>query len=279
MSNVLRNLSKGVSHRLKRMFYRPYSTFNIGWVKEKVLKHQTNISKIKYHVYKNKYQVAFKDGPTFLMSINELFVNEFYKFRTTNERPKIIDCGSYIGTSILYFKVNYPGAIVTGFEPDEKNFSILKSNIDKWGFADTNVINAAIWVNNESISFNSVGNMSSKIETSLNADSDDKVIVKCVRLKDFLHEEIDFLKIDIEGAEFAVLKDCSENLKNVKNLFIEYHGKYNEMFKLNEILGILLQNNFKYYIKEGNVVYSKPFWDIDKIGEYDMLLNIFAFKN
>ena len=78
-----------------------------------------------------------------------------------------------------------------------------------------------------------------------------KKIVKCVRLKDLLNEEIDFLKIDIEGAEFAVLKDCSDNLKNIKNLFVEYHGKYDEMFKLNEILEILLQNNFKYYIKEG----------------------------
>ena len=39
------------------------------------------------------------------------------------------------------------------------------------------------------------------------------------------------------------------------------------------------QNNFKYYIKEGNVVYSKPFWDKNKIGEYDMFLNISAFRD
>ena len=67
------------------------------------------------------------------------------------------------------------------------------------------------------------------------------------------------MKIDIEGAELPVLRDCSDNLKNVKNLFVEYHGKYNEIFKLNEILEILLQNNFKYYIKEGDSVYSRPF--------------------
>ena len=120
--------------------------------------------------------------------------------------------------------------------------------------------------------------MSSRIETDADK-TNNKKIVKCVRLKDLLNEEIDFLKIDIEGAELAVLKDCSDNLKNVKNLFVEYHGKYDEMFKLNEILEILLRNNFKYYIKEGNAVYSKPFWDKDKIGEYDMLLNIFAFKD
>ncbi|MEO8860554.1 MAG: FkbM family methyltransferase [Ginsengibacter sp.] len=260
------------------MFYRPYSAFNIGWAKEKILKHQANTSSLKYHLYKNKYKITFTDAPTFLMSIDELFINEFYKFRTTKSRPKIIDCGSYIGTSILYFKVNYPDAVVTGFEPDEKNFSILESNLSNWDFSDTNVINAAIWTNNGNISFHSAGNMSSKIEADLYEGNDNKN-VKCVRLKDLLNEEIDFLKIDIEGAEYAVLKDCSDKLQNIQKLFVEYHGKYNEMFKLNEILDILLQNNFKYYIKEGNVVYSKPFWDKDKIGEYDMLLNIFAFRD
>ena len=277
MPNVLSNLSKGVYYRIKKMFYRPFSVFDIGWAKEKILKHQTSTI-LKYHLYKNKYKVAFRDSPTFLMSIDELFINEFYRFRTDKDRPRIIDCGSYIGTSILYFKVNYPNAVVTGFEPDEKNYSILKQNLDTWNFPDTNVMNAAIWINNGSISFNSVGNMSSRIETNLDGNND-KGSVQCVRLNDLLNEEIDFLKIDIEGAELPVLKDCSDNLKNVKNLFVEYHGKYHEMFKLNEILEILLQNNFKYYIKEGNVVYSKPFWDKDKIGDYDMLLNIFAFRD
>ncbi len=279
MSNVLKSLGKGISHRVKKMFYRPFGTFDIGWAKEKILKHQTNISTLKYHLYKNKYKVAFKDGPTFLMSINELFIAEFYKFKTNKDSPRIIDCGSYIGTSVLYFKVHYPNAILTAFEPDKENYLLLKTNLDSWNFSDTEVINAAIWVDNGNISFTSAGNMSSKIEVENVKEGDDKQSVECVRLKDLLNEEIDFLKIDIEGAEYAVLKDCSDDLQNVKNLFVEYHGKYEEMFKLNEILEILTKNKFKYYIKEGNIVYSKPFWDKSKIGEYDMLLNIFAFRD
>ena len=38
MPNVLLNLSSGVIHRLKKMFYRPFSTFNIGWAKGKNFK-------------------------------------------------------------------------------------------------------------------------------------------------------------------------------------------------------------------------------------------------
>ena len=52
--------------------------------------------------------------------------------------------------------------------------------------------------------------------------------VKTVRLKNFLHRSIDFLKIDIEGAEYEVLKDCEEFLFNVDKIFVEYHSIYNE---------------------------------------------------
>jgi FkbM family methyltransferase len=276
MPNLLANLGKGVYTRYKKIFHMQYSVFGIGWVKEKILKHQTDLG-LKYHIYRKKYKIAFRDAPVFLVSINELFVQEFYKFRSATDHPRIIDCGSYIGTSILYFKVNYPNAVVTGFEPDETNFSIIKSNLQDWNFSNTNVVNAAIWINNDFISFNAKGNMASRIETG-NAEGDGKKIVRCVRLKDLLHEEIDFLKIDIEGAEHAVLKDCSDNLINVKNLFVEYHGIYSESYKLNDILNILVLNNFKYYIKEGSPVYAKPFWQKEKVGDYDIILNIFAFK-
>lgn len=277
MESSLSNLGTGIYKRFKKMFYRPYSVFNIGWVKEKFLKHQVNNNALKYHLYKNKYKVAFRDAPTFLVSINELFINEFYKFRTPKTNPVIIDCGSYIGTSILYFKVNYPGAKVIGFEPDEKNYSLLKLNLDNWGFSDTSAVNEAIWITNGYISFNESGDMSSKIAGNTINTSNTKM-VKCVRLKDMLNEEIDFLKIDIEGSELPVLKDCSDKLKNVKNLFVEYHGTYNETYKLNELLEILIQNNFDYYIKECVSVYPRPLWDRTKLGEYDMLLNIFAFQ-
>ena len=36
--------------------------------------------------------------------------------------------------------------------------------------------------------------------------------------KDFLCQKIDFLKIDIEGPEYDILKDCGDSLKNVENI-------------------------------------------------------------
>jgi FkbM family methyltransferase len=276
MALFLKNLIGGIKYRVKKTFYRRYAVFDIGWFEEKRLKHQKDY-RLKHHLYKGKYKIVFRDANEFLVSIDELFINEFYKFRSDTDRPKIIDCGSYIGTSILYFKDNYPNAIVTGYEPDPSNYSLLRLNLDNWAFNDTEVLNAAIWINDEGISFKSAGNMSSSIEMDAK-ETHGREKVKTVRLRELLNEEIDFLKIDIEGAELPVLMDCSDKLKNVRNLFIEYHGKYKKISELNQILDILLRNDFKYCIKEGSVIHSKPFWDKDIKFEYDMLLNIFAFR-
>jgi FkbM family methyltransferase len=275
--NFIQNLITGIILRIKKIFYRPLAIFNISWTKEKILKHRQD-DKIKYHIYQNKYRIEFKDAQEFLVSVDELFVKEFYKFISTNEKPIIIDCGSYIGTSILYFKTKNPSASIIGYEPDENNFTLLKNNVESWGFDDTEIICAAVWTENGTISFNSAGGMAGSIELNKSEKENPQISVPCIRLKDILNQPIDFLKIDIEGAEYAVLKDCESQLYHVKNLFVEYHGYYSNMSNLNEILKILLDNGFKYYLKEGLSLHDNPFIEPESEKNFDILLNIFAFR-
>ena len=268
----------GIRKRLDIIFYRPFSKFDISWFQEKLLKHAN--SGIEYsHLYKNRYKIIFKDPKAFLYSVKELFVEEIYKFKAQNDTPYIIDCGSYIGTSILFFKTQYPNSKILAFEPDNSNFELLNKNIKNWDLKNIEIQNAAIWIDNLGVNFIADGNMASKIDESNNTDHNENQKTKSVRLKDLLTEKIDFLKIDIEGAEYEVLLDCESKLSFVENLFIEYHGNYNEMYKLNKILNILIENNFKYYIKEAGVTFEHPFYDRENIYDFDTQLNIFAFKN
>ena len=268
----------GIRKRLDIIFYRPFSKFDISWFQEKLLKHAN--SGIEYsHLYKNRYKIIFKDPKAFLYSVKELFVEEIYKFKAQDDTPYIIDCGSYIGTSILFFKTQYPNAKILSFEPDNSNFELLNNNIKNWDLKDIEIQNAAIWIDNLGVNFIADGNMASKIDESNNTAHNENQKTKSVRLKDLLTEKIDFLKIDIEGAEYEVLVDCESKLSFVENLFIEYHGNYNEMYKLNKILNILIENNFKYYIKEAGVTFEHPFYDRENIYDFDTQLNIFAFKN
>jgi FkbM family methyltransferase len=276
MAIIFSELLKGAKKKLEKVFKRELSKFDISWWQEKKLKH-SNAGKIQTHVYKGKYRILFTDPRSFLHTVNELFIDEIYKFETSNKTPYIIDCGAYIGTSILYFKTNYPTAKILAFEPDEDNFEILSKNVNSWSFDNVEVINKAIWENNEPINFESKGEMSGSIQTDASQSSKNN-LVKTQRLFDLLDVKIDLLKIDIEGAEYEVIKDCDSKLKNVEKLFIEYHSNYDQLHKLNLILNILLKNNFYYYIKEAGATYKWPFYEKQTIYSFDVQLNIFAFR-
>src|ERR1700732_3793322 len=47
------------------------------------------------------------DSRSFFFSYREIFVDQIYRFNTCSAVPRIIDCGSNYGTSIVYFKSIY----------------------------------------------------------------------------------------------------------------------------------------------------------------------------
>jgi len=220
-------------------------------------------------------EVYFTDGKSFLAAYEEIFERENYKFTTFNKNPVIIDCGSNIGLSIIYFKQKYPNSIIYGFEPDPKIFDILYKNISSLNLKDVHIEQKAIWDKETELAFQQQGGSSGKISTS----SSNSLVVKTIRLYDFLRSftHIDFLKIDIEGSEYIVVKDCEAYLQNINQIFIEYHSEYNEEQHLGEILEILKRNNFRYIIKEASSP-SYPFMEKEGVG-FDFQVEIFAYRN
>jgi len=273
------NLKKGVKHRLHKATYRPFSKFNMSWWQEKFYKHAAKGKEYKF-AYSPQISIRFTDPQAFILSIQELFVDEIYKFNCATDSPYILDCGAHIGMSILAYKQQYPKAKIIAFEPDPHNFSLATANVNSWSYANIEIINKAIWTHNDAITFHSTGDMGSNIIEAVPEATNNGNLVQmpCARLKDYLHEPIDFIKMDIEGAEYEVMKDCAGHFGNVQNLFVEYHGNYDEMYKLNEILNILTEEKFAWYIKEAGNVYSRPMYDKTKEAAYDVQLNIFAFR-
>lgn len=267
------NIMNGLRLKLKKLGKRNYS---VSLFYEKYLKHAENKT---YHSYRinGSRRVYFKDPKAFLQSTKEIFNQNTYKFRSSTQSPFIIDCGAYIGTSILYFKDLYPTCKILGFEPDPDNYKILEKNIKTWCFEDVEILNEAIWTSNGFVDFQINGDMTGHVNEKNSNETTNKV--KSTRLLDLLDQKINFLKIDIEGAEYDVFKDCKNNLNNVENLFIEYHSKFYEEHKLIEILDILHKSNFYFYIKEAANIHAEPFTKKTTENNFDIQLNIFAFRN
>lgn len=93
-----------------------------------------------------------------------------------------------------------------------------------------------------------------------------------------MFEEIDMLKIDIEDAEVSVFERIRNQLNKVENIFMEYHSPTGGSQKLDCLLKILSENNFRYYI-ENITPCTKPFLNkSSKIESFDMQINICAYK-
>lgn len=212
----------------------------------------------------------------YLHSLNELFLDKTYAFNSDKKDPIILDCGANIGLSAIFFKRNYPEAKITAFEADPMIAKVLNNNLHAFGYDDVQIVPKAIWIDNTTLNFESDGSLGGHI-VETNEENSTQNQIQAVRLKDYLKGEIDFLKVDIEGVEYEVLMDCKEKLKNVKNLFIEYHSFLQNDQKLDEILLLLKKAGFRYYIKEAWNNQPMPFIDSRK-SHYDLQLNIFAYR-
>ncbi len=250
------------------------SEFRVLAIEKNRLKNSTRYIKGTSSLLKTPLE--YVDANTCYYGYLDIFEKEPYKFVADNETPYIIDCGANIGLSVIYFSRLYPGSTIVAFEPDPDIFSVLKKNTENFKLSNVSLHEAAVWTSNGSLDFQIEGGMSGRIPKA-----EDKINIRKVtsmRLRDFLNKPVDFLKMDIEGAEYEVIKDCADLLYQVKNLFIEYHSHSSEEQKLDEILRILTTNNFRYHIHEAYTVRS-PFINKGNMLGMDLQLNIYAWKN
>ena len=272
--SFLGRLTGGVAHKAAAVLRNPYKKINVNWVDEKFLKHATPGITRSHRLFGRR--VYFCDPQEFLYGLKEIFIKEPYRLPLP-QNAFILDCGANIGLSVIYLKELCPSAELVAFEPDETNFQLLTKNVGAFGFKGVTLRKEAVWKERTALRFSADSNMGSKITDKVTEHTKD---VQAVRLKEFLNRQVDFLKMDIEGAEYEVLMDIADNLFRVRSLFIEYHGTFAQQRELLEMLTLLSDSGFTYYIKEAADLYDHP---LDRVRNparpYDVQLNIFCCRD
>jgi FkbM family methyltransferase len=272
-AGFIANIASGIKKRLSLLMHNPYREVNLNWWTLKYYKHLPAGKKSVHQLFGKP--LFFISAPELLHGFQEIFIDKIYK-QDLPLNPYIIDCGANIGMSIIYLKRNFPDAEITAFEPDETNFELLNKNVQSFGYTAVDLHKEAVWNENTKLMFSNESSMGSKIELNSSAQS---VEVQAIRLKDFLTKKVDFLKIDIEGAEYAVLTDIADNLHCVQNMFLEYHGSFDQNGELVKIIQIIDKAGFNFYIKEAAPIYFTPFYRIKNPNtDYDVQLNLFCFR-
>lgn len=135
----------------------------------------------------------------------------------------------------------------------------------------------AVWTENTELSFFSEGSLAGSTVVDFSNRNDVRK-VKAIDFKKYLDKKIDFLKIDIEGAENELIFDIKDHLFNVNKLFLEYHGIIGETQNLGNILNLLTDNGFEYYIRLAGETISNPFCG-EKPSSFNQQLNILCYRN
>ena len=127
-------------------------------------------------------------------------------------------------------------------------------NLDVNGAADVETVHAALWTANGRVTFRAEGSDSGMIGTLAGAVAGTAVDVPSLRLRDLIERDangrIDLLKLDIEGAEDAVLADCEPVLHRIAAIVMDLHEFDPADRQAPRVLELLTRNGFTYAVDE-----------------------------
>lgn len=198
-----------VSHL--RGFTRIYKT-----LEETTLRKITSNQEDYYEFELNNQELKikdYKDLKYFLME--KEFVENFID--SIGENSVVCDVGSYHG---FYSVVGSIGKEIYAFEMSQENSETVKQNFELNNISQSNAVNKAVWRGEE------------KLEAGMKDSSTNTVgegeKIESISLDEFFQEKEkpDVVKIDVEGAEYQVLKGMEEILEKKKpKMFLELHSE------------------------------------------------------
>lgn len=211
--------------------------------------------------------VKIRVNPSSTSDFHIYFFNSYednvYKklIEVTAKNCTFVDVGSNQGLFALPVANNINTKLVVAFEPDRHSSSRLLGNLDlNKEFRDkVRVVRKVVYDYNGQIDFLSnedqYENQTNRVSI-VNKNISSAVKYDCIRLDDFCFDNNilpDVVKIDVEGAEYNVLKGMESMLKEgiPKYLLVELHPVYfNEQEQVllkSKIIKILNTYNYRIY--------------------------------
>lgn len=144
----------------------------------------------------------------------------------------IWDLGANIGTSMAHLAVVHPQARVLGVELDGENAALCRENIAPWGDR-VELLNAAVWTRDGEVRYvrDGLDALSFHIDETAGPPTGGEDTVPAFSLDTLLDRHadgrvVDYVKMDIEGAERSVLRQHTDWARHVRAIKVEVHEPY-----------------------------------------------------
>lgn len=187
------------------------------------------------------------------MSINKKYLNDVFEgtlqyfiedILPKRNNPSFVDCGAYTGDTIeewiKYCKNSY--GRIYAYEPMDENFKKIKSQFGN--IENIEIFNRGVWSKTEKLTF-----------SSHMPDAANRVIpggdisVEVSSIDDDIKEKVDFIKMDIEGAEQEALHGAQNHIKNDKpQLAVCVYHTLQDIWKIPKII-YTINPKQKFYLR------------------------------
>lgn len=199
-----KTINENYSFEIRSFLDDPSNDHNLDY---KVIDETWNENVYRIHEYQFKDNAVFLDIGANIGSVS-LYVDNFNKVRDEDNKIKVYSV-----------------------EPEPNNLLLLKENIKNNPTENITVINNAIWHEQKTVLITNKGGNSSII----NETNDESVEVLAITIQDFIDlygiDEIDVVKIDIEGAEFdLIINTPPETLAKIKYITLEFDKSFDGRF-------------------------------------------------
>jgi FkbM family methyltransferase len=135
----------------------------------------------------------------------------------------IVDAGAHIGMASILFALKYPTAKIIAIEPEPSNFAALVRNTAP--YKAITPIQAALWREDGEVT---LGPSNAHPKGAFQIAENGRHRVRAITMDTLMREtgiaSIDFLKMDIEGAEVEVFESCPW-IGKVRVIAIELHDR------------------------------------------------------
>lgn len=186
-----------------------------------------------------------------LMTLYEIFGRKDYGEDFAGKI--VLDVGAYNGDSAVYFALRGAKRVIA-LEPYPPNYALAQANIHRMHLTDRiELLPYALGAENGRLRFyiapdspdaNSLAPPDSPLQKLIRYEGEVEVEVRALPalLDELGLPEVDFLKLDCEGCEFAVIEKLpAEALRRVRTWHIEYHARPDALIQKLQSLGYTVQ--------------------------------------
>ncbi len=171
----------------------------------------------------------------------------------------VVDVGAHVGYyTLLFSQLVGDNGRVYAVEADPDNFRLLKKNIQTNGYKNVVLLQGCAAEKTGQITTlpwkDSISGQGYKSDNSIDTthDFDKYISMDTIRLDDLLinEERIDFIKMDIDGAEYNALDGAANALKKTEKVLTEFYPQGLKQFGIDPINYLELLTISGFYLFE-----------------------------